>query len=869
MSARWSLRRYSELGEWSNIKDIPARTSKRVSKTMDAEMAYTPHIANVETPVSQSVEDRMQFHAVLRKAVGAIASETELSRLAERFLLEVTTIAGAVMGGFALCINTTQLRQIAHVEYGTVLPESVWNNSQHIDPASGAVRDPTGWMAEHIKGPELFVRTDQPHPLMPLPYLAFLRVNAIKFQWSLPMWQGDAVLGVFTLCFQQNELTDATADLVRSLAHQAALAIRLTRVAEALRRSEIELARNDERELLTQRRVDDLAAQHLTLRKAMESIAAETDTQALVEKFLLEVTSIAGAVFGGLSMRVGANHFQQIAHVQNGAIVPASFWRIATHVDAETGELRDPVGRMAELLKGKELFMLTEPRHRLIPPDHLPYLRASNVQLQWSLPMCLGNEVIGGFTLGFSRRELTEHTIDLVRAFAHQITLATRLNRASEDIRRQEAQMIVAREREQAAQRQAQELLVSNETLRVEVGERQKAERIARGRTSALTQVLNGLTGAHNLDQTMNALLTTVVTTLSASGGILWRYEHGSGTVVAEAISGAVSLPGVNLGSTAHPRIRLETALIDRLNMQGGLHYDTELGIGDEVLDARMKLFLRDGITRILSFPIRFREQSLGAFSIYNPQTAINHDDNIYMASALADQAALAMQLRTLANAEKEEERAAAIDAERTRFARDMHDSLAQGLSGIVIHLQAAQRSLYAEKMTEHIDYAIDAAKQGLVDIRRAVRALRNESRDGDLPAGIGALLKSIFIGSPVLYDVQSYGSRFLLAESIQEEILRIVQEAATNVLTHSGATQFQAILNYTGADFSLELIDNGRGFHPNAVHDGFGVIGIKERAQQITSDFSFDSRPGGPTRIALCLKSCAAVQLGTNANVL
>ena len=128
------------------------------------------------------------------------------------------SIAGAVFGGLAMRLDATHLQQIAHVEHGAVVPASVWNTADRIDPQTGALLDSTGGMAEQLKGAEIIMRTDPLDPLIPRQHLPYLRANGIKFQWSLPLWQDDEVLGVFTLGFAQHELADSTAELVRLLA---------------------------------------------------------------------------------------------------------------------------------------------------------------------------------------------------------------------------------------------------------------------------------------------------------------------------------------------------------------------------------------------------------------------------------------------------------------------------------------------------------------------------------------------------------------------------------------------------------------------------------------------------------------------------
>jgi signal transduction histidine kinase len=219
---------------------------------------------------------------------------------------------------------------------------------------------------------------------------------------------------------------------------------------------------------------------------------------------------------------------------------------------------------------------------------------------------------------------------------------------------------------------------------------------------------------------------------------------------------------------------------------------------------------------------------------------------------ALAQSRAKAAELRELSEqlearvAEQtarllEQERAAAMLEERARLARDIHDTLAQGLTGIVVQLGAAQRALGAASpdAPAHIDLAQRMARESLAEARRSVWNLRAPALDrGDLADALRALAaRPLRPGTEAAFELR--GAPAPLPPDAEGALLRVCQEALVNVARHAQASQAQVLLEYLPGRVRLSIRDNGQGFGPHALDPhgpapgpwgGFGLLGMRER---------------------------------------
>jgi PAS domain S-box-containing protein len=266
-----------------------------------------------------------------------------------------------------------------------------------------------------------------------------------------------------------------------------------------------------------------------------------------------------------------------------------------------------------------------------------------------------------------------------------------------------------------------------------------------------------------------------------------------------------------------------------------------------EILSTKRYRICDDGTTTLV-VPMLIAGRVAGMIAIRFRESRTFRLEDIELAQALANQATLAIELTRLS----EQSRQAAVTAERNRMARDVHDTLAQGFTGVILQLEAAEdaasRGLGAEA-TEHQARAAAMARAGLAEARRSVMALRPQALENrDLAKALGELLSRMTDGTPVLADFTQRGTLHLLPVGWDEQLLRIGQEAVTNALRHAGARRLAIELTIDGGELRLDVRDDGRGFDPTIQSDGAGLAGIRDRVAAMRGRVRIDSTSGAGT---------------------
>jgi ligand-binding sensor domain-containing protein/signal transduction histidine kinase len=201
-----------------------------------------------------------------------------------------------------------------------------------------------------------------------------------------------------------------------------------------------------------------------------------------------------------------------------------------------------------------------------------------------------------------------------------------------------------------------------------------------------------------------------------------------------------------------------------------------------------------------------------------------------------------------------------AVMAERGRLAREIHDTLAQGFVAISVQLELVARLLSGSReaapkqVLQHLDEARAMVRGSLDEARTSIWDLRSEAAAEDLPSRLRQHCNRISSGSPAKVYLQVKGTYRPVERRIEEELLRIGQEAVANAVRHANATRIEVDLSYEAALVSLQVADDGDGFQPLPGRSGpeghYGIRGMHERAAQIDAALIVDSQPGGGTRV-------------------
>jgi signal transduction histidine kinase len=150
---------------------------------------------------------------------------------------------------------------------------------------------------------------------------------------------------------------------------------------------------------------------------------------------------------------------------------------------------------------------------------------------------------------------------------------------------------------------------------------------------------------------------------------------------------------------------------------------------------------------------------------------------------------------------------------------------------------------------------ASELARQSLSEARRSVLALRPRGlEDVPLATAIHSMIRKLTDGTDITPEVTVLGKPWPLVTEWEDELLRIVQEALTNTLKHADASLFEVKLVFEGHGLQLEIRDDGIGFDPTRQHEGFGLMGMSERAKRIGGKLTLLSSPGKGTEIRVAL---------------
>ncbi|MEW6131104.1 MAG: two-component regulator propeller domain-containing protein [Acidobacteriota bacterium] len=198
-----------------------------------------------------------------------------------------------------------------------------------------------------------------------------------------------------------------------------------------------------------------------------------------------------------------------------------------------------------------------------------------------------------------------------------------------------------------------------------------------------------------------------------------------------------------------------------------------------------------------------------------------------------------------------------AVLAERNRLAREIHDTLAQGFVGIGLQLQAVGKMLKESPQLaqHHLDVAQKMVTHSLAEARRSVWNLRPQALEkSDLAAALSETAKQLSQGSAVETEVRVSGVPQTLSSSLENNLLRIGQEAITNALKHAKPQTIKIELAYEPDLVRLRVIDDGCGFDcknvASADEGHFGLIGMRERIEWLKGELRFQTAPGSGTEV-------------------
>lgn len=381
------------------------------------------------------------------------------------------------------------------------------------------------------------------------------------------------------------------------------------------------------------------------------------------------------------------------------------------------------------------------------------------------------------------------------------------------------------------------------------------SEQVSRGQVDALKSTLDALATEPSHERLVEHILRIIATEFGAHSCSVWcRDRAGDMIGLAYAFEDGGLVPGTD------PRF----AGLDRwLPMANIWPWPEVFRLGKPSLIEDIRTVppfpLRDrllpmGIVTVLLVPMSITGRLEGAVGLRFVERRTFRAEEMELAQALANQAMLMIQFARLST----QNRQAAVIDERNRMARDMHDTLAQGFTGVIVQLEAAEDATsrgLPDAAASHLVRARDLARDSLKEARRSVQALRPQALDD---IGLGNALESLFKkmtqGTGLTPSFAVLGPPRRLPLDWEENLFRIGQEALTNALRHANASRLTGRLTFAPEEVRLDVIDDGCGFDPARLGKGYGLLGIKERVHVMGGQLAVRSAEGEGTSIVVTL---------------
>lgn len=265
---------------------------------------------------------------------------------------------------------------------------------------------------------------------------------------------------------------------------------------------------------------------------------------------------------------------------------------------------------------------------------------------------------------------------------------------------------------------------------------------------------------------------------------------------------------------------------------------------------------LMDGTAGLLyhaSIPLYAHEKPLGVLNVVSADWRELSADDLRLLYTVGDLLSIAIERARLFARSME---LGALE-ERNRLAREIHDTLAQGLAAITLRLETADALLEAEadpaRTRAAVQHALTLARQTLEEGRRSVLDLRAAPLEGRTLAEALDALAAESTSDTLTVTLHTVGAAQPVPSGMSVGLYRIAQEALANVRQHARATQVTIQLENTAAHIRLVVEDNGRGFDPDAIPAGhFGLQGISERANLLGGTFTLCTESGEGTQITV-----------------
>lgn len=369
-------------------------------------------------------------------------------------------------------------------------------------------------------------------------------------------------------------------------------------------------------------------------------------------------------------------------------------------------------------------------------------------------------------------------------------------------------------------------------------------------------EILNSIAGELNrpidLDHSLQVALALVAELLGLQTGWIFLLDEKSGEPY---LAAAQNLPP---GLADDPELMTGSCYCLDTYRAGDLGGAANVNV---VTCTRLKWLLEKetmGLRYHSSIPLYASGRKLGVLNVASTDWRELSPDDLRLLYTVGDLLSIAIERSRLFA------RSAELGAleERNRLAREIHDTLAQGLAAIALRLEAADALLEssegAEKARAPVTQALNITRSSLEEARRSVLDLRAAPLEGKtLAEALDALTRNWSEEEGVAAHFETRGKPQELSSRVEVGLYRITQEALTNIARHANATQVKVRLSISGDEVKLVVQDNGNGCDTDAPVEGrHGVVGMNERARLLGGSLRIESNRGEGTRLVVKVSS-------------
>lgn len=748
--------------------------------------------------------DFVLLQSVLRASHGLLA-KLDLTLGILKWLEELTLALGAgrgVLGGFAHADSPTLV----------AMGQMVWSRQGLPPPANTDVpltTDFAGFRERLMRGEPVCVGLSE---LQDAASVAYWQSNGSMHQLLLPVLISGEVKA--WVCFEWQETPGDLTGRIPLLQEAA------EGVGAVVARRDAWLHRHVEKERLDQERATRIAAHNAVLRNSATRLSAAADFRAVLAGSLVEVTTTLGAAAahlfvysepsGKLSLGLGCRE-----------------GRVSFEPDAAEPELFsrsfDPhvTPAFAKLCSSRRYLTLSKGELRGLEwPGVLSWFHQQGYRQAVALALMVGERPVG--VLGFVFRnndELTDQQGELLYALAAQMALSLEFKRMADAM----SEMAASREQHAAALRHAEELTRTNE---------------------ALLRCTELLAEESSLHPFLCALMAETTALTGAKSAGVFSYDETSECLRMESFM----TEGKPVSIQDDPRMEMWRKPMPVCTSVAWVRQLKERGFGritfaeEESLPPDHPWTVSEhwhrsmGHREVITVPLYAGGQMIGTFGQCFAQPMSVDALDLNKTRLFAAAAAVALQIARLSREARRSAMEGAVLAERNRIARDLHDTLAQGFTGVLAQLGAAEGALELSQMQQvaHcLERARELARSSLAEARSSVHALRQETEGRPVAERLRQMLRTMTDGTQLAATMREEGTVLPLSPVADWCVHKFAQETLANTVKHSGASTFQLSLVWGEDSLEVHAADDGIGFDHNLSGRGIGLALMRERAAE------------------------------------